>query len=108
MNNSPYPTLAMSHSDPFLGSTKPLHHQDNLVKNFVLAKASGASRAELTQQFTGYTSSKNELLGAGLKNSYGSNRDEHGCIPSAGYKWCEDQQRCLRPWLEPCEKKMIA
>jgi hypothetical protein len=26
----------------------------------------------------------------------GQDRDEHGCIPSAGYSWCRGQ--CLRLW----------
>jgi len=28
----------------------------------------------------------------------GSDRDAHGCIPSAGYAWCGKTQRCERPW----------
>ncbi|MCA8275556.1 hypothetical protein LGN17_24020 [Burkholderia sp. AU30280] len=28
----------------------------------------------------------------------GSDRDAHGCIPSAGYSWCEATQQCERPW----------
>ena len=28
----------------------------------------------------------------------GGDRDEHGCIGSAGYSWCESKQECLRPW----------
>ncbi len=28
----------------------------------------------------------------------GSDRDAHGCIPSAGYAWCARTQRCERPW----------
>ncbi len=28
----------------------------------------------------------------------GSDRDPHGCIPSAGYTWCERTSRCERPW----------
>ena len=28
----------------------------------------------------------------------GSDRDAHGCIPSAGYSWCEKTARCERPW----------
>ncbi len=33
----------------------------------------------------------------------GDDKDEHGCIPSAGYTWCEAKQKCLRPWEETCE-----
>ena len=33
----------------------------------------------------------------------GGDRDEHGCIPSAGYHWCEVKQKCLREWEEKCE-----
>ena len=28
----------------------------------------------------------------------GSDRDEHGCIGSAGYRWCEHSGQCERPW----------
>eukprot|EP00418_Pyrodinium_bahamense_P007017 CAMPEP_0179023364 /NCGR_PEP_ID=MMETSP0796-20121207/6890_1 /TAXON_ID=73915 /ORGANISM="Pyrodinium bahamense, Strain pbaha01" /LENGTH=269 /DNA_ID=CAMNT_0020719269 /DNA_START=70 /DNA_END=879 /DNA_ORIENTATION=+ len=28
----------------------------------------------------------------------GGDRDEHGCIPSAGYSWCEAESSCIRPW----------
>lgn len=32
----------------------------------------------------------------------GNDRDEHGCIGSAGYSWCEAKQKCLRIWEESC------
>ncbi|MGV8176673.1 MAG: substrate-binding periplasmic protein [Candidatus Bilamarchaeaceae archaeon] len=32
----------------------------------------------------------------------GSDRDSHGCIPSAGYTWCDAKQKCIRPWEENC------
>lgn len=28
----------------------------------------------------------------------GGDRDEHGCLPSAGYSWCERTQTCERSW----------
>lgn len=28
----------------------------------------------------------------------GGDRDAHGCIASAGYRWCERSARCERPW----------
>ncbi|MEM8606641.1 MAG: serine protease [Myxococcota bacterium] len=31
-------------------------------------------------------------------NAVGSDRDEHGCIPSAGYHWCPRTEQCERPW----------
>lgn len=33
----------------------------------------------------------------------GGDRDEHGCIGSAGYSWCEKKNKCLRIWEERCE-----
>jgi hypothetical protein len=36
------------------------------------------------------------------ENLVGNDRDEHGCIASAGYTWCEPKQICLRLWEEPC------
>jgi hypothetical protein len=28
----------------------------------------------------------------------GGDRDENGCIASAGYRWCAKLQQCVRPW----------
>lgn len=28
----------------------------------------------------------------------GADRDAHGCIGSAGYRWCARRQQCERPW----------
>lgn len=33
----------------------------------------------------------------------GGERDEYGCLGSAGYEWCEATQICQRFWEEPCE-----
>jgi hypothetical protein len=30
----------------------------------------------------------------------GNDRDEHGCIGSAGYVWSEEKNKCVRPWEE--------
>jgi hypothetical protein len=32
----------------------------------------------------------------------GGDEDEHGCIGSAGYSWCEAKDKCLRTWEEYC------
>lgn len=34
----------------------------------------------------------------------GDDADEHGCIGSAGYSWCETKNKCLRIWEEECEE----
>jgi putative lipoprotein len=34
----------------------------------------------------------------------GAARDEHGCIRSAGYSWCEKEGKCVRPWEFAKEK----
>ena len=34
----------------------------------------------------------------------GSDRDEHGCIGSAGYSWCARERTCVRSW-ELAKKK---
>jgi len=28
--------------------------------------------------------------------------DQNGCVPSAGYVWCEEKRKCLRLWEESC------
>jgi hypothetical protein len=35
-------------------------------------------------------------------NIVGGDKDEHGCIGSAGYTWCEVKNKCLRAWEEEC------
>lgn len=32
----------------------------------------------------------------------GGDKDEHGCIGSAGYTWCEVKGACIRLWEEEC------
>lgn len=34
----------------------------------------------------------------------GNDRDEHGCIGSAGYTWCGLKNKCLREWEEACSE----
>jgi putative lipoprotein len=34
----------------------------------------------------------------------GADRDEHGCIRSAGYTWCAKEGKCVRPWELAKEK----
>ena len=34
----------------------------------------------------------------------GADRDEHGCINSAGYTWCAKEGKCVRPWELADEK----
>ena len=41
--------------------------------------------------------------GAG-SGAVGGDKDEHGCIASAGYSWCAATQQCERPW-ELAEKE---
>ncbi len=37
----------------------------------------------------------------------GGDRDSHGCIPSAGYRWCDALQKCIRPWEENCTAAVL-
>ena len=32
----------------------------------------------------------------------GGDKDEGGCLIGAGYSWCEEKNKCLRTWEEPC------
>lgn len=42
------------------------------------------------------------LAGCVKQPVLGGDKDEHGCIGSAGYSWCEAKQKCLRTWEESC------
>ena len=37
------------------------------------------------------------------KNLVGNDRDKYGCIPSAGYSWCEKRKKCIRVWEKKCD-----
>ncbi len=32
----------------------------------------------------------------------GNDAGEHGCVASAGYEWCEEEDKCYRAWEESC------
>lgn len=32
----------------------------------------------------------------------GGDKDEHGCLGSAGYTWCEEKEKCIRLFEESC------
>ncbi|MGE5392493.1 MAG: hypothetical protein ACM3NH_01990 [Candidatus Saccharibacteria bacterium] len=34
------------------------------------------------------------------QQALGGDRDEYGCIPSAGYTWSQTKQKCVQPWEE--------
>ncbi len=51
-------------------------------------------------------STSTALTSEGDQPLVGGDRDEHGCIGSAGYTWCEPKQKCLREWEETCEEPM--
>jgi len=42
------------------------------------------------------------LVTACKEKPIGGETDEHGCLPAAGYTWCESKQKCLRTWEEEC------
>ena len=58
---------------------------------FLLAACSG----EMSSQ-PGTSAENNPLIG--------SDRDDHGCISSAGYRWCATENECVRPWELAKEK----
>ena len=36
------------------------------------------------------------------QSAIGGNRDEHGCLGSAGYSWCQAKNQCIRSWERYC------
>lgn len=39
----------------------------------------------------------------GKNTELGGDVDDKGCKTSAGYSWCDDKQKCIRPWEEVCD-----
>ena len=61
----------------------------------------------LTAALLGITaaSASDEPTAAGQQTpTVGADRDDHGCIPSAGYRWCAKANECVRPWELANEK----
>jgi len=56
---------------------------------------SDKTKCDIDKNFAGNCEKEKKLLGG--------DRDEYGCIGSAGYSWCEKKKKCLRPWEEKCE-----
>ena len=73
------------------------------VATMLLACCTSKKATETTETKAEDTTS--EVVADSLINRplLGGDRDEHGCIPSAGYVWCEKLQKCVRPWETPCE-----
>jgi hypothetical protein len=38
----------------------------------------------------------------GTQQLIGGQKDEGGCLIAAGYRWCKDLNKCVRPWEEFC------
>lgn len=38
----------------------------------------------------------------------GGARDDHSCLISAGYTWCESSQSCIRQWETPCSDSFVS
>ena len=73
------------------------------VATMLLACCTSKKATETTE--TKVEDATSEVVADSLINRplLGGDRDEHGCIPSAGYVWCEKLQKCIRPWEEKCE-----
>ena len=41
--------------------------------------------------------------GCAEKKMIGGDRDQYGCIRSAGYVWSQEKQKCVRPWEQKQE-----
>lgn len=47
------------------------------------------------------------ITGCNTKPMVGNDKDQHGCIGSAGYTWCESKLECLRTWEEECPEDKL-
>ena len=42
------------------------------------------------------------VIGSATAFGIGGQKDPHGCLPGAGYKWCAAHNKCERPWMVKC------
>jgi hypothetical protein len=103
--------LSYRGSRPDPTASNPLRNNESITFSWV-GKFNTAGNLNL--QFT--VDNANELVESNENNNtlsvnipisnsavVGNDRDEHGCIASAGYTWCGMKQECLRSWEEKCE-----
>lgn len=67
-----------------------------------LAKALNAQGSDDIYSKTQFVISASATATGTTEVLVGGDKDEHGCIGSAGYTWCEEKQKCLREWEESC------
>ncbi len=81
-----------------LASTTQARKQEiiNKIKNTLSATTTIKQKLENLKEKMGNNATTTE-------NIVGGDKDEHGCIGSAGYSWCEAKQKCLRTWEEKCQ-----
>ena len=81
----------MTTADALIITEQAIHQTMRATRLFVLLTAAlliGCSNSE-----------PEESTAAGSDaTTVGSDRDAHGCIPSAGYRWCATTIQCERPW----------
>ncbi|MDD3144509.1 MAG: hypothetical protein PHV23_00195 [Candidatus Gracilibacteria bacterium] len=57
--------------------------------------------------FAQYIEGQEPSTGSGITTMMvGNDRDEHGCIGSAGYTWDENSNQCVRPWEQKEEARI--
>ncbi len=47
------------------------------------------------------------ISGCVQEQPIGGQTDEHGCLPAAGYTWCESRRECLRTWEVDCPSEIL-
>lgn len=67
-----------------------------VVSVVMLLTWSGCNGSKEGVEHRGQSASGEKLVGA--------DRDGHGCVTSAGFRWCERLRSCVRPWELAKEK----
>jgi hypothetical protein len=76
------------------------YNEEELSQDSLIIRVQNTTTSERIDSGTIYINSIQEEDDP-IEN-YGNDKDEHGCIASAGYTWCESKQKCLRTWEEDC------
>eukprot|EP01089_Gocevia_fonbrunei_P016485 TRINITY_DN511_c0_g1_i2.p1 TRINITY_DN511_c0_g1~~TRINITY_DN511_c0_g1_i2.p1 ORF type:complete len:175 (-),score=35.31 TRINITY_DN511_c0_g1_i2:115-639(-) len=63
-------------------------YENQCVRPWELAKQHNFSLS--MENVQSHCDNQSELVGGAV--------DDHGCIGSAGYSWCEKENQCVRPW----------
>lgn len=96
--------IAIALGFSFLASNKKeeMQNQNNVVSNnSELGDKKEVKQESVQKENEGTQNKKNEIINK-QEEKLGEEKDDHSCLISEGYFWCEEKQNCVQDWSKIC------